>query len=273
MTTTQRIGTHLMPRFAQKSMASLTRSQLQAFLDERTDSGLSFSVVDHLRSDLQLIFELAYEDRVVDRNPAACLETPRQAVTGEKLVLTNEQVRQCLSVLNLRERLIVKFAIFAGLRPGEIFALQWAHVSERHVEIVQRIYRGTLDSPKTKRSTRKAALPPTLIEDLEHWRSVSLYVEPTDWLFPSERRSTPLSRDNCWRRNIKPQLAACGLGWASFQVMRRTVPTKAREAGEDPKVVADQLGHDLRVSLEIYTQTSAAQREEVVKRLERQILQ
>jgi hypothetical protein len=38
---------------------------------------------------------------------------------------------------------------------------------------------------------------------------------------PSETLQTPLSRDNVWRRSIQPKLAAAGLGWASFQVMRR----------------------------------------------------
>src|SRR5262249_50831465 len=43
------------------------------------------------------------------------------------------------------------------------------------------------------------------------------------------------------------------LEWATFQIMRRTHASLSRQAGIDPKLVADQLGHGLGVSLEVYT--------------------
>jgi hypothetical protein len=55
-------------------------------------------------------------------------------------------------------------------------------------------------------------------------------------------------RDNFWRRSIQPKLAAVGLGWASFQVMRRTHSTWMNKLKVDPKLVADQLGHTLDVN-------------------------
>lgn len=67
-------------------------------------------------------------------------------------------------------------------------------------------------------------------------------------MFPSENLRTPLSRDNVWRRSIQPKLAAVGLGWASFQVMRRTHSTLMNKLQVDPKLVADQLGHTLDVN-------------------------
>jgi integrase len=35
--------------------------------------------------------------------------------------------RTCLRALNSRARLVVTFAVLAGLRPGEILGLQWRH--------------------------------------------------------------------------------------------------------------------------------------------------
>ena len=67
-------------------------------------------------------------------------------------VLTAEQVQQIVKALGLREQLVVRFAIFSGMRPGEIIGLQWKHVHEDHVEIEQRVYRGKIDRPKTTRS-------------------------------------------------------------------------------------------------------------------------
>lgn len=58
------------------------------------------------------------------------------------------------------------------------------------------------------------------------------------WVFPSERM-TPMSKDNCWNRSIKPKLAKVGLAWANFLVMRRTHSTLMGELGIDGKLVAD----------------------------------
>ena len=66
-----------------------------------------------------------------------------------------------------------------------------------------------------------------------------------------------------------PKLKAVGLEWCNFQVMRRTHSTIMRQLGADPKMVADQLGHSLDVSLNVYAQSPVASRLEIVNQLER----
>jgi len=78
-------------------------------------------------------------------------------VTVPKPRLTLDQVRLLFSVLDLRERVVAGFAILAGMRPGEIFALRRCHVEKGYVDIRQRIYRGMSDTPKTFHSQRWAA--------------------------------------------------------------------------------------------------------------------
>jgi integrase len=63
-------------------------------------------------------------------------------------------------------------------------------------------------------------------------------------------------------------LKAIDLDWASFQIMRRTHATLSRQAGIDPKLVADQLGHGLGVSLDVYTVAGIQQRQQAVQALE-----
>ena len=50
--------------------------------------------------------------------------------------------------------------------------------------------------------------------------------------------------------------------------MRRTHSSWMHERGEDPKTVADQMGHDVNVNLNVYTQTPIETKLEAVKRLE-----
>src|SRR3989449_4352963 len=141
----------------------------------------------------------------------------------------------------------------SGMRPGEIFALQWKHIADDHVEVVHRIYRGKLDRPKSERSKRTVALSSTTQSLITQWRQQSRSCDPDAWVFPSAKFTTPLGRDNAWRGLIAPRLKTIQLEWATFQIMRRTHASLSRQAGIDPKLVADQLGHGLGVNLDVYT--------------------
>ena len=186
---------------------------------------------------------------------------------SERRVMNIEQAQTCFSVLAQRERLIVKLAIIAGMRPGEIFALAWGRLSAKDADIRQRVYRGVIDTPKTTLSIRRAALSEGLLE-IEAWRIVSINTDNKAWVFPSERM-TPLAMENVWRRNIGPKLDEVGLDWVNFQVMRRTHSSLMGDLGVERKLVADQCGHSLDVSENVYRQTSVTSRQEAVNRLEK----
>jgi integrase len=265
--TVNRIQLHLVGAFGGRELSLLLRDELQDLLDRKVRDGLSFSIVDHLRWDLRQIFEMAVAEGLIERNPAALLFTPREAQRPVHRLMTTQDVRRCIEVLDLRERIIVKLAVLAGMRPGEIFGLTWNRISTDHVEIVQRVYRGTVDTPKTNQSIRRAAIPVGLAADIAMWREFAADTKPQAFVFASERK-TPLTKENVWRRNILPRLSKIGIEWVNFQVMRRTHASIMKELGVDPKWVADQLGHSLDVSQNVYTQVSVEQRLEAVQQLE-----
>jgi integrase len=237
-------------------------------LDSKAASGLSYSTVAHLRWDLRQVLRMAVQEGHILRNPAELLFIPRDAKRPEHTAMTQEEVQRCLEALELRERLILKFAILAGLRPGEIFGLTWGHLLGTYAEIRQRIYRGQIDSPKTNNSTRKAALAAGLLDDIRAWKELARDNSDSAWVFPSEKGTKPVWKDNLWRRHIGPKLEAVGLGWVDFHVMRRTHATLMNDVNDDPKLVADQLGHTLDVSQNVYTKKSVARRKVAVDALE-----
>ena len=265
-----RVSVHLVGKFGETELSGFRRDALQDLLDERVQSGLSFSVVDHLRWDMKQIFDMAVAEGQVERNPALLLFTPREAAKPIRRVMNMQEVQNCFAALDLRERLIAKLAVIAGMRPGEIFALTWGRLTTSYVDIRQRVYRGTIDTPKTNQSVRKAALPEGLLREIELWREFSVESRDDAWVFPSERM-TPLSKDNCWRRSMQPKLAKVGLGWANFLVMRRTHATLMRALGVDGKLVADQLGHSLDVNQNVYTQSPVENRLPAVNQLEKSL--
>jgi site-specific recombinase XerD len=228
----QRIRTHLVTAFGDRELKAFKRDELQDLLDAKGQK-LSFSVVDHLRWDMRQIFEMAIAEGHIRLNPAALLFTPKDALKPTRLVMTVAQV---------------KIAIASA-------------------EVTQRVYRGKIDTPKTDHSVRKAALTDGVLLDLESWRSSLRDQSLRAFVFPSER-GTALSKDNVWRRNMQPKLEGVGLEWCNFQVMRRTHATLMRQLKADPKAVADQLGHSVDVSLNVYAQSPVEVRRPLVNQLE-----
>lgn len=268
LTNEDRLRIHLGGVFEDRKLGEFMRDELQALLDEKAARGLSHSVVAHLRWDLRQIFRMAVSEGYILRNPAELLFVPREAKKPEHSAMSAEEVSLAFSAVEQPGRLVLKLAILAGLRPGEIFGLKWGHFSETHVHVKQRVYRGEIDTPKTTNSIRKAALAAGLLEEVAEWRAISLDPSPDAWVFPSERGTTPLRKDNLWRRAIGPKLKAVGLGWVDFHVMRRTHSTLMNEIHDDPKLVADQLGHTLDVNQNVYTKASVARRKLAVDALE-----
>jgi len=134
MTNEDRLAHHLTSEFGTRSVGSLGRDELQAFLDRKGEV-LSFSVVDHLRWDLKRILNMAVAEGYLRKSPAVLQFTPRDCRRTETQVTSIEEVRKMLSVLQVRAPLIAKLALLAGVRPGEIFGLKWARMEAGYADI------------------------------------------------------------------------------------------------------------------------------------------
>jgi len=270
-TSEQIINTHLKEEFGKRLLGAIRREELQDFLDRKALE-LSSSPVKHLRWFLNAIFKLALSDGLVVNNPAAALRIPRTCQPGRDLrSLTEEEVREYLEVFDLREKLISRLAIFEGMRPGEILALRWNSIAEDTICVDQRVYKHVLGTPKNGKA-RKGAMSAGTYELFQEWAALAVDPRPDGFVFPSEKVTTPLSPDNLWRRYMLPKLEKVGLGWATFQVLRRTNASLGDKHGVDRKVAADQRGHGIGVSLDVYTSSDLDQKRAAVRKLEAAVL-
>jgi integrase len=169
-------------------------------------------------------------------------------------------------------RRLLSYSVGIACVAIEILALQRCNVAAdgSSVRIEQRV-RGDLDAPKNGK-TRVVAVPPRAAAMLVEWLEAAVDSEPTAWVFASENRETPLWRDNLLRRHIRPALEKVGLGWVDFKLMRRTNATLGHSANVDPKMSADQRGHGIGVSLDVYTRSSIGQKAVAAKKLEDSVL-
>ena len=167
-------------------------------------------------------------------------------------------------------------AVFDGMQPGEIFAIQFGKIRETSLVIDQRLYGSSnIDTPKGrkgKNTTRTVALAPGTIADLNIWKGFIGEQPETTYVFSSETGITPLRPNNHWKRCVRPRLEQFGLEWVNFQVLRRTNASLSRKAKVDDKVSADQRGHGLGVSLSVYAISDLDQKIEAVTKLESDVI-
>src|SRR5205823_4042882 len=72
-TNQDRMRVHLIPEFGATALGKVTRDSMQGLLDRKAGDGLSYSVVAHLRWDLNQVMKLAQNEGYIDRNPAQVL--------------------------------------------------------------------------------------------------------------------------------------------------------------------------------------------------------
>jgi integrase len=271
-TSENRIQHHIVKELGSQRLENLTLAPLQQFLERKAMSGLSFSIVDHLRWDLSSMFEMAVAEKAVAVNPATALYTPKTAKRGISRAMSAEEVEQALDAVDFREKVILQLAIFAGARPGELLAVRRQDVSPDGsvVQIRRRIYRGKFADPKNG-LVRTVAVPPRTAALLCEWMEAAVERNPEAHVFAGET-GQPLWRSSLLEDHIKSRLEPAGLGWVNFQVMRRTHASLGHKAKVDPKVSADQRGHGIGVALDVYTKSSIEDRAAAAKQLEESVL-
>jgi integrase len=271
-TTEQIIEDHLRKTpLGERLLVTIAAEDLQSLLDEKAP-GLSKSVVNHLRFQLNAIFRLAMGRGLVTINPTLGLMTPRSCkAPHEKRVMSDKELQQALWALEIRDRLVVRLASCEGLRPGEIVGLRISDLVSDGVRIERRFYRRVLDTPKSARGVRVVPLTPTTRRIMDEYTGILQRQEPDAWLFPSENDKTAIDPANVYRRRIRPALTNLGLGWVNYQVMRRTASTNMKLAGVDPKTRADLLGHNVDVNENVYTQTPLKERQKAMEKLDKHL--
>lgn len=117
---------------------------------------------------------------------------------------------------------------------------------------------GKENPPKTEASTAKLPMHSVLKDALLEWRKKTLYTQPTDYVFPSQRMRgrKPIDLKEVFINRIKPAVEELGLaksgvhyGWHSF---RHSAGTALWDLTRDKLTVRDLLRHSTTAICERY---------------------
>jgi integrase len=170
--------------------------------------------------------------------------------TKAPTVLSPEQVKLGLTMLEFRDQLLVLLNGALGTRRGELAALRWQDCDpENDTFQIQHSYYwrrgGILKSTKTEASAKPLPMHPALKLALLEWRTQSHRTQPTDFVFPSRlyggRRALDLAA--VLKRKIRPAFEKVGINGAGWHTFRHTVGTVLAELGEHQLTIRDYLRH------------------------------
>jgi len=216
-----------------------------------------------VRNIMSAIFTHAMRWELTDRNP---IKLVRQSAKRSKTpdVLTVNEVNALLKELTDPARTAVFVGIATGLRVSELLALKWSDVDFDNQTITPRhgIFHQHVGGLKTEESGKPVPASEAVADVLRAWRSLSLYTDQDDYVFPSPKMGgkQPLWPCALLRKNIRPAAIRAGIkkhvGW---HTLRRTLATLLVGQGTSIKLAQAMLRHaNSRITMELYAQSNMA---------------
>jgi integrase len=254
------------PLFGSKRLTAISHTMLQDFADSLSAQGLSPSSVRNTLLPLRAIFRRAHQRGEVAINPTLKLTLP--AVRGRReRVAAPTEVGPLLDALTGADRAIYATALYAGLRLGELQALQWDDIDLEHNLIhVRRSWdrQAGFVAPKSRSGNRRVPITRTLHQELLSHR-LRQGTGGNGFVFPNKSRTGPfnpgtltLHTTKAWNTNgLMPiGLHECRHSYAAYMIA----------AGINSKALSTYIGHSsITITLDRYghllpgNETQAAQ--------------
>lgn len=167
----QAVECRIIPKFGDRDPDTLTADELERFVEELNEQGLSASSVQNAIKPLAATYRWACRTRRVrGGNPTVGLQLPSGGGTRERIAMPDEAAA-LLDALPDDDRVLWAIAFYGGLRRSEVLGLRWEDLdtdSRRlHVRKTYHLETGTLrDIGKSKAALRTVPMPGLLVPEL-----------------------------------------------------------------------------------------------------------
>jgi len=239
---TAQIEIDLISKFGSRTLESIDKFELQTHVNHLARTYCQ-DRVKQARSYLKSIFDEAIEQEFLVKDPTRTLKIPKNLRPKDKQILTWEQMGAILARAGRRDRLILVLDMTDALRPSELFALRWqSYDNANTLSLTETVYRRQIRPfGKTTKSLGKMHLPDGLAAELKLWKSECPDPSPEAFMFPNADGGF-LDTSNYRSRILKPLAEELGIPKLNFQVLRRTMATRAQNLGS-VKDIQSHLRH------------------------------
>lgn len=266
------LNTHILPELGNRCVGQITGTDINSFLATKLVSGrvdgkggLSASYVRSIMLVIKAVFSYASDNGMCV--PLQGKISKPQVIAKELPVLTkNDQdllVNMCLTQID-ETKVSVLLSLYAGLRIGEICALQWEDLDleNRLIHVRKTVSRVSGRAESMTRSTLVITQPKTVAS----LRDIPI----CSWLIPVLRQLHHMRRSSFVASShaqfVSPRtfdyryhklLKAAGVRAINYHGLRHTFATRCIEAGIDVKTLSELLGHtDASITLNTYVHSS-----------------
>ena len=266
---------YLIPDLGSNSISEFSKADGNSYIKELLSNGKSEGIglapktVKDIISVLKLVLKYAEEKKYISSAPID-LSIPRQGRSQIQIFAPNQRKRLEAFVCSTSDpyKFGVYLCLYTGLRIGEVCALQWKDIDcvnsiisvNKTILRVRNVENTTaqktqilINSPKTPSSERLIPIPESLRKMLQEMKEESAPLENTYML---TGRGKFIEPRNYYER-YKRYLRSCNLEGYNFHALRHTFATRCIEAGIDPKVLSEILGHaSVQITLDKYVHPS-----------------
>jgi integrase len=260
-------------RIARVLVANLMRDDIEDWITWLADIGVHPPTIDKAYRTLRAALETAFEEGKSLSNPARRIELP-DILDREPFFLTARQVDAVANEVPERDRALVYFLAYTGLRMGEASALRLRHLDLRTGKVSIRVSSPEVGGRKIQdqKTKTKRVRSITLSDPLIHELSVHLErfgvrvagrgeLDPQGFIFTGERGAQVrqgnwrerVFQPACWRAGITRSGRDGSLEVPRVQDLRHTAASLAASAGYSLHEVKDMLGHStIKTTSDLY---------------------
>src|SRR5882762_2675707 len=243
-------GQHLSTHFGTTALRDYKTHIGSLFLTSLSKK-LGRATIQHIRSLASGIFAHAVNVGVIESNPWHDVKVlGKTKEPGETAHYTLQEAEDIISALveHVDCQLIVAFAFFLGLRPGEIQGLRWEDVDSvaddqglQWIHIRRAVARNVIGETKTTSSVASLPLIAPVLIPLNLWRAKR--GNPVEgWIFPNGK-GKPVDLRSIIGRTIVPTLAAKKIEWKTLYAGRRGAATILTQLTGDALAAKELLRH------------------------------
>lgn len=285
LTYQNQMNRHILPYLGRMQMTSITPDMVHSFLECLQAKGLGENTVRGIYRLLSAAMRAALDDGIISKNPCRKICVKR----GERVqqrVLSREEQKKVEKMLSQGEDLTALFAMYTGLRLGEICGLRWSDINWENgtatvCRTVQRLKRMDTDkclkcgdaktylmigSPKSPSSCRTIPIPTFLLKRLEMQKKQRSAVQLTKgYIFGTGMRAAD---PRTIQRRFSGVVRRLEIPHAHFHTLRHSYATRLLEMGVDVKTVSQLLGHSsAKTTLDCYAHSLLDQQRSAVAKL------
>jgi integrase len=241
-----------LPGFGGRRLSDIHRSDLQQFVERLMGEGLAASTIHNALMPVRAIFRREVAQGRIAVNPTSGLQLPAVRSTRDRIA-DPEEAAALLVALQPEDRALWATALYAGLRRGELLALEWPSfdLAAGLIRLVRSwdVEEGKPIEPKSAKGKRKVPIPAVLRDHLVEHR---MRQGRSEGLAFGRTASAPFNptavverADEAWKD--------AGLKRITLHEARHTFASLMIAAGVNAKALSTYMGHaNISITLDRY---------------------